>query len=180
MLEAPFFLEEELKNGIDVDPTKLCLDWSLENAQVILRWCNGGRNQMWTVKDEYSTLGYHNLYNVDAALCLDDTDCITVNLNQCSPRKPQWWTVQCHYRHDCTGGIKYEDFVNPMWCLDAGLIKPLDQVMLLGCDETLQAQQWTMKWTGVKDISSGHYIFYLVMDPSSKKLKGLSPPEKPS
>ncbi len=43
MLEAPLFLEEELKNGIDFDPTRHCLDWSSEIAQLILWWCNGGK-----------------------------------------------------------------------------------------------------------------------------------------
>jgi hypothetical protein len=83
-------------------------------------------------------------------------------------------------RHDCTKSIKlYADQKTPNWCLDAGSpIKPSNPVILFGCDETSQAQQWTMKWTGL--YQSGHYIFYLVMDPSSKKLKGLSLPKKPS
>jgi hypothetical protein len=86
MLEAPLFLKEKLKNGIDFDPTKLCLDSLLENAHVILWWCNGGRNQMWTYKDEdvYTDVSYNNLYNVDADLCLDLT-------YQCSPRNNQFW-----------------------------------------------------------------------------------------
>jgi hypothetical protein len=40
---APLLLEEKLKNGIDFDPTRHCLDWSSENAQLILWWCNGGK-----------------------------------------------------------------------------------------------------------------------------------------
>ena len=56
MLEAPLFIKEELKNGIDFDPTKLCLDWLLENAHVILWWCNGGRNQNWTMTNIFTNI----------------------------------------------------------------------------------------------------------------------------
>jgi hypothetical protein len=169
MLEAPLFLKEELKNGIDFDPTKLCLDWSLENAHLILWWCKGGRNQMWTYKDETSTEGYYNynnLYNVDADLCLDLTGGNTsprmpVNLYHCTPRNNQLWIPPCSInkdKHDCTGGIKLLE--TPNRCLDADSpIKPSNQVILVGCDETLQAQQWTMIWTGVKDAKSGDYMF---------------------
>jgi hypothetical protein len=150
---------------------------------------------MWTYKDEdvYTDVSYNNLYNVDADLCLDLTGGNTsprapVNLYQCSPRNNQFWYPPCWInkdKHDCTGRIKYDDDTWPLrqqkWCLDADSpIKPSNQMILFGCDATSKAQQWTLKWTGVSDDKSGHYIFYLVMDPSSKKLKGLSPPEKPS
>ena len=192
MLEAPLFLEEELKNGIDYDPNKHCLDWSLENGHVILWWCNGGRNQMWTYRDDYlgDEMGFSNLYNVDADMCLDLAggnryNRAPVNLYRCSRSgDPQDWIVPCpridEDKHDCTGRIKYR-WSKKFWCLDANTpIKLSNQVILFECEETSQAQHWTMKWTGVYDDTSGHFIFYLVMDPSSKKLKGLSPPEKPS
>ena len=188
MLEAPpLLIKEELKNGIDFDPTKLCVDWLLENTHVILWWCNGGRNQNWTY-DEYI---YQHLYNVDSDLCLDITDGhivsrTPVNHYQCSANKNQVWIPPCYeVGHDCTGRIEYMFLVlHSEFCLDADSpIKPKNQVILFDCDKTLQvhlAQQWTMKWTGVLDDKRGHYKFYLVMDPSSKKLKGLSPPKKPS
>jgi hypothetical protein len=124
---------------------------------------------MWTYKDETSTEGYYNynnLYNVDADLCLDLTGGNTsprmpVNLYHCTPRNNQLWIPPCSInkdKHDCTGGIKLLE--TPNRCLDADSpIKPSNQVILVGCDETLQAQQWTMIWTGVKDAKSGDYIF---------------------
>ena len=188
MLEAPLFLKEELKNGTDFDHNKLCLDWSLTNkGNLILWWCNGGRNQMWTYKDEdvNTDISYNNLYNVDADFCLDLTGGnisprAPVNLYQCSPKHNQFWYPPCRInkdKHDCTGMIKYDDDTWPLrqqkWCLDADSpIKPSNQVILVGCDDYIffsQAQQWTMKWTGVHDAKSGHYIFYLVMDPEPRR-----------
>ena len=149
---------------------------------------------MWTYMDDdiSEELGYNNLYNVFADSCLDLTGGkaiprAPVNLFECNPRDPQWWEVPRSInkdKHDCTGSIKHENkgfFDRTQWCLDADTpTKPLNHVILFECEETSQAQQWTMKYTGVLDDKSRLYTFYLVIDPSSKKLKGLSPPEKPS
>ena len=142
MPKAPLLLEEELKNGIDFDPTKLCLEYV--NARVQTGWCDGNENQQWEVVHVWDKINPNNLViknMVDPDMCLDLTDgkqfyTAALNLYKCTRGdnfNPNQIWFKAYFKESINFQIQLG--TNPKWCLDAGTpMKPGNQVTLWGCD----------------------------------------------
>ena len=173
--DAPLLLQEELKNGIPPDPTKLCLEVSTENLnRVQTGWCTGGENQQWTWDSQLKLI-----YNRQANSCLDAnrklTPGSTVGLHGCyMANGSEFWYLE----EVDLGWLIRKVPADCNMCLDASQpIKSHTQLTIYPCVDA-KVQIWTQQFTGEK-IWNGLTLQYFFLDPSSNNLMGGSPIEKP-
>ena len=103
---APLLLEEKLKNGIDFDPTKLCLELSMDakadlKDRVQIWGCNGGLNQQWMYN-------YLNSIRNRQAHMNGDPACLDVNQGQLfAGNKVQVWNCNRFTPHQNWASCSY-------------------------------------------------------------------------
>jgi hypothetical protein len=151
----------------DVDP----------NARVKTYSCNGGLNQLWALLvvklTFYSYTLFYNAYNPDADMCLDLTEGkedygATANLYKCNILNGhQHWDINIKGVPPNNVQISY---AKDNWCLDAGSRATSGSgtpVTIWACDMNVQAQKWTMQFSGTYN-KQGSELYSFVMDPSSE------------